>query len=165
MREGGPGGVHAGGAVHATSGVGGGGPEVKPPDRGLGPAEAGDRPEDQLLVELGGAAVERAAQQVGVEPLHLPGTEHPAGEDPAAEAGGVAFDPGLHPVREAFAVVAVPLTPDAAVARVAVGALRDVGVGPQRLGPGRGPGGVAGRHLTGEEERRRRDGPGGHLAE
>ncbi|GAA3373115.1 hypothetical protein GCM10017750_01160 [Streptomyces racemochromogenes] len=63
--EGGAGGVEAGGAVDPTAGVGGGGGEVETRDRSGGPAAAGYRAEDQLLVEVGGALVDGAAGQRG----------------------------------------------------------------------------------------------------
>src|SRR5207248_8077602 len=64
--QGGPGGVGAAAAVDAAAGVGRGRPEVQAPHRRLGPGQPGDGAEDQLLVELGGAAVDRPAHQVGV---------------------------------------------------------------------------------------------------
>ena len=75
------------------------------------------------------------------------------------------LEPGLHPVGEALEVVVVPLAADALVAGVAAGPLRDVGVGPHRLGAGRRAGRVGGGHLAGEHERPGRDQAGGDLAE
>ena len=64
-------------AVDAAAGVRGGRAEVEAGDPGLGPAEPGDRAEDQLLVQLGGAAVDRAADEVGVAGLELARPEDP----------------------------------------------------------------------------------------
>ena len=94
--------------MDAAARVGGRRAQVEPRDPGLGPAEAGDRPEDQLLVQLRGPPVDGAADQVGVALLQLAGSEHPAGDDAGAEAGREPLDPLLHPVGEALAVVAVP---------------------------------------------------------
>ena len=47
--------------MHTTTGVRRRGAQVEPADRGLGAAEPGDRPEDELLVQLRRTAVERAA--------------------------------------------------------------------------------------------------------
>jgi hypothetical protein len=63
--------------------------EVQPSDDGLGSVEAGDRPEDQLLEQLCGAAVDRAAVQVSVGALQVPGPLHVPGDHPIAEAGRV----------------------------------------------------------------------------
>ena len=58
--------VVARGPVDASAGVGRGRAEVEAGDAGLGATEAWHRPEDQLLLELGGAAVDGTADQVGV---------------------------------------------------------------------------------------------------
>ena len=71
VREGGAGGVHPGRSVHSSAGVGGGGAEVEAGYAGLGPAQTGHGAEDQLLVQLGGAAVDGAADQVRVAALEL----------------------------------------------------------------------------------------------
>ena len=75
------------------------------------------------------------------------------------------FQPCLHPVGKPFTITGTPVTADRAVASVANirPGLRNVGVGPQRLGPGRGPRRVGRGHLAGEHERVRRHGPGGDL--
>jgi hypothetical protein len=57
--------VGSAGAVHSSAGMGGGGGEVEARDGGLGPACPGHRPEDQLLVCGGGAAVDRSADHPG----------------------------------------------------------------------------------------------------
>src|SRR5690606_34900675 len=71
--------VHAACAVDPATGVRRRRAEVEPPHRGLRAPEPGDRAEHEFLVELGGAAVEAAADEVGVAALHLPRTQHPAG--------------------------------------------------------------------------------------
>ncbi len=97
-----------------TAGMGGRGGEVEPADPGLGAPPPGNGPEDQLLVELGGAAVDRSPDQVGVAGLELTWTEHPPGEHPLAEAGGHPLDLVLHAVGEALTVVGVPHPADRA---------------------------------------------------
>jgi hypothetical protein len=66
VRDRGPRCVAAGRTVDATTGVRGGRAEVEAADRGLGTTEAGDRAEDQLLVELRRTAVDGAADEVRV---------------------------------------------------------------------------------------------------
>ncbi len=85
------------------------------------------------------------------------GPEHPPGQDPARRSRAPALDPRLHAVGEPFAVVVVPVPADPFRRRRRTGPLGDVGVGPHRLGAGRRPGGVAGRHLPGEHEGLGRD--------
>ena len=97
-----------GGAVHAAARVRRRRAEVQAGDPRLGAAQPGHRPEDQLLVQLGGAAVDRAADQVGVARLELARAQHAAGAGRATRSRGPALDPGLHPVGEPLAVVAVP---------------------------------------------------------
>src|SRR5215218_1010854 len=79
------GGVHARSPVDASTRVRRRRPEVEAADAGLGAAEAGDRPEDQLLVELRRTTVDGTAVQVGVAGLELVRAEHPPGQDPRAE--------------------------------------------------------------------------------
>ena len=114
--------------------------EVEPADRRLGAAPARHRPEHQLLVELGGAAVDRAADQVRVAGLAARAGRAPAGPGSRdAKPGSEPLDPGLHPVGEALAVVAVPGAADEPSPASRAHALRHVGVGPQRLGAGGRP--------------------------
>src|SRR5688500_18806478 len=105
--------------------------EVEAADPGLRPAQSRDRPEDQLLVELRGPTTHRAADEVGVAGLELPWAQHPARQDPAAEAGCEALDPRLHAVGEPLTVVAVPDPADVAGAGIGAGLLGDVRVGPE----------------------------------
>src|SRR5690606_20154533 len=137
--------------------------QVDAPDRCLRPAQARDGPEDQLLVQLRGAAVDRAADQVGVALLELTWAEDTTPADPRAEAGGEPFEARLHPVGEPLAVVAVPAAGDAAVAGVAHRLLRHVRVSPHRLGAGRRAAGVTGGHLPGDQERQVRHRTGADL--
>ena len=114
----------------------------------------GHRPEDQLLVQLGGAAVDRAADQVGVAGLQLARAEHPAGQDPGAEARARAARSAAcirSANRSQSSRSQTPRTPPSPASRARL--LRHVRVGPQRLGARRGAGGVGGRHLAGEQER------------
>ena len=71
MGECGSGGVGAAGAVDAAAGVRGCGSQIQAVDGGFGPAETWDGPEDQLLVQCGGAAVEGSADEVGVAVLQV----------------------------------------------------------------------------------------------
>lgn len=66
-------GVGTGGAVHTTAGVGSGGGQVQAGDGGLGASGAGQGPEEGLLVQGGGAAVDGAADQVAVQELQCRG--------------------------------------------------------------------------------------------
>ena len=92
-----------------------------------------------------------------------PSTRRAMMRDP--KPGASALDPFLHPVGETLAVAGVPPTRDAAVTGVATGVLRDVGVGPHRLGADRRAARVGGGHLPREQERPGRDRASGHLAE
>jgi hypothetical protein len=67
--KGGTGRVGATGAVDTAAGVRGRGSQIQAMDRGFGPAQTRDGPEDQLLVQCGGAAVEGSADEVGVAVL------------------------------------------------------------------------------------------------
>ena len=99
--------------------VGRGRPEVEAPDRRLGATEAGDRAEDQLLVQLVPAV--DAADQVGVLASISRGPRTRRARTRLANPGANLLDPGLHPVGEALAVVAVPDAADPFLAGVAVG--------------------------------------------
>ena len=150
--------------MDAAAGVGRGRPEVEPPDRGRRATRPRHRAQHELLPQPRRPAVDRAADEVGVVRLQLTGAEHPTGEDPRAEARGQPLDPGLHPIGEAFPVIPVP-HPSDHTAGVETRLLRDVRVGPQRLGPGGGAGRVCRRHLPGEEEGPLRDRSGRDLVE
>src|SRR5579875_2129593 len=69
----GGGGVRAARTGHAAARMRRRAGQEQPVDRGGGPAEAGYRPEDQLLVQLRGAAVDRAGDQVRVAPFEVVG--------------------------------------------------------------------------------------------
>src|SRR6478672_11624793 len=112
VRDRGPGRVGPAGAVDAAAGVCRGRREVEPADPRLRPAAAGVRAEHQLLVQLRGAAVEGAADEVRVALLQLARAEDPAGEDARAEAGCELLEPLLHAVGHPLAVVVVPRTAD-----------------------------------------------------
>ena len=85
----------------------------------LGAAQAGDRAEDQLLVQLRGAAVDGAADEVLVAGLEVVRTQDAASQDPGAETGGELLDPPLHAVGEPLLVGVVPAAADPLVAGVA----------------------------------------------
>ena len=88
----GPGRVGPRAAVHPAAGMGGRAGQVEPVDRGLGPAEPGQRPEDQLLVDAGGSAADRAVVQVGVRALQVQRRLHDAGQDRSRKPGALPFD-------------------------------------------------------------------------
>ena len=69
MRQRRPGGVGPRRSVHSSSRMGGGGGQEEPADGRLRTREPGHGAEDELLVQLRGAAVERAAHEVGVRGL------------------------------------------------------------------------------------------------
>ena len=120
----------------------------------LGAARRRDRTEDELLVQLGGAAVDRAADQVGVAGLELVRAERRGGSGRGSRSPGASRSIRcLHPVGEPLAVVGVPRRRGCRLAGVARRVLRHVRVGPHRLGAGRRPGRVGGRHLAGQQER------------
>src|SRR5687768_93195 len=73
-------GVGATGPVHPASWVGRRRPEVEAADRGLGPPESRHRAEEELLLQGGGAAVDRSADEVLVAVLEVAGGERPAGD-------------------------------------------------------------------------------------
>ena len=69
--------VGAWGPMHGAAGVRRCRGQVEAADRGLGPAKARHRAEDEHLVELGGAPCDRPAHQVGVvRPRAPPGRPH-----------------------------------------------------------------------------------------
>ena len=120
MKERRAGGVHAAGTVDAAAGVGGGGGEVETGQSGRGPAAHGrDGAEDQLLVQLGGAAVDGSPDEVGVARFELARPEDAPGGDAGPEAGRERLDAGLHPVGEPLQVVVAPVAADALLAGVA----------------------------------------------
>ena len=82
--------VHPGSAVNSSAWMGRGGGEVEAGYPGFRPAETGHGPEDQLLVQLGGAATECATDQVGVAGLEVVRSEHPPDHDPGTESWGEA---------------------------------------------------------------------------
>ena len=70
-------------------------------------------------MQLGGAAIDGAAHEVGVAGLQLPQTQDAAGQDPVAEARRQVFEAGLHPVGEPLALVGVPAPGEAVLAGIA----------------------------------------------
>src|SRR3954452_6161444 len=129
----------SGGAVDAPARMSGGRAEVEAADSGLGASGAGDRPEDQLLVQLRRTSVDRALVQVRVAALELVRTEHTARQDLLAEARRTRLDAFLPRAREPLALVSVPPSRDPAITGITCCAPRHVGVGPHRRRAGRGP--------------------------
>ena len=165
VRERGARGVHAARAVHAAAGMGRRRREVEPADG------VSARPSPGTGRKIS-SWCSWAVPPLIAPPIRLasrcsisrgPSTRRAMTRDP--KPGRDLLDPRLHPVGEPLAVVPVPDPADAVVAGVADRVLRHVRVGPQRLGAGRRAGRVGRRHLAGQHERRRRDGPRRHLAE
>src|SRR5215211_969979 len=115
--------------MKAAAWMGRGRGEVEAADGGGRPAEAWIGAKDRLLVELGGAAVDRAADEVAVVALEVERRLDVALDDAPAEARRHPLDLFLHPVGEQLGVLAVPI-PAQVPARVGGRALREVGVGP-----------------------------------
>ncbi|PSK65483.1 hypothetical protein B0E53_02540 [Micromonospora sp. MH33] len=128
--------------MHPAAGVRAGAAQIEPANRGLRPAEAGQRPEDQLLVELGGAAVDRPTDKVAIGGHEVAGRLHHPVQHPVPEAGGVPLQQVLH---------RLDLPPHHL--GVARDAARQVRVRPHHLGACRGPGGIGGGHLAEQQER------------
>ena len=119
-------------------------PGTGPVDRCLGPAETGHRAEHQLLVQLRRAAVDRAADQVGVRRLAGRRASGRAGRRPGrAKPGASRSTRALHDARTCSATSSVGQS----------GRAGHVGVGPGRLGARRRPGRVGGGHLPEQHER------------
>src|SRR5215212_11640723 len=119
--------------MEAATGMGGGGGQVEAPDGRRRPAESGEGAEDRLLVELGGAPVDRAADQVAVVALEVERGLDLALEDPLAEAGGQALDLFLDPVGEALALLLAGPVAAQLSGGIRARVLREVGVGPGGL--------------------------------
>src|SRR5215468_9246485 len=96
--QGGAGGVRTAGAVYSATGVGGCAGEVEPVDRGVGAAQAGYWAEAQLLVQPGGAGVDRTVHSARTVPFQVGRPLHVPADDQGTEAGGVSLDDRLHPV-------------------------------------------------------------------
>jgi hypothetical protein len=146
------------GAVHPSTGVGRGAGQVEARHRRLRTPEASRGPQHQLLVQGRGAGVEGAAAQAAVGVLQVARRLHltaPPGRQ----------EPGRHPLHGLLHAL------DLLAHRSLVGRepARQVGVGPDRLGALRRPGGVGRRHLPEEHERVRRHPShgevGGHVDE
>ena len=73
--------VHPRGPVHATAWMRRGRGQEQPGDTGLRPPETRHWAQHELLVQLRGAAVEGADDEVGVARLQLVGPEDPASDD------------------------------------------------------------------------------------
>src|SRR5204863_2102493 len=92
------------GAVDATTGVRGRRAEVEAADPGFRPGEARDRPEEELLAQLRGAAVDRSADEVRVGGFELARAGEAARGDPVAKAGREALDLGLDALGEVLEI-------------------------------------------------------------
>jgi hypothetical protein len=72
--------------------------QVEPVDRGLGASEAGQRPEDQLLVDACGSTADRATVQVRVDCFQIERSLDGPGQDQVAKARSSSLPPRRHPV-------------------------------------------------------------------
>jgi hypothetical protein len=144
--------VSPGGAVHAAARMHRGAGEKEVADRCLGSPEAGRGPEHELLVDLGGAVVDGAAEQARVGRLERRWREDVTGADERPEPGGTALDLGLDAIREPLRLALVP-APGELSASVALHAVGDVCVRPRRFLPRRLAGRVHHRVLTHDQER------------
>ena len=73
--------------------------EEEPIDGGRCPAETGRGPKDQLLMELGGATVDRSGQQAGIGRLEVAWRLDGTPDDQLTESRSVPFDELLDNVR------------------------------------------------------------------
>ena len=133
--------------------------EVETDDRSLGAAGAGNRPKHQLLVELGGSAVDGSPVEVPVGALQARGGEHVATSDEGSKAGGQRLHPGLHPLDEPLHPARVIPIDWELIGGVPSEVPGYTGIGPSRLRPGWRSGGV-GSGLLAEEQK----GPGRELS-
>ena len=116
--------------MHAATRMRRGGRQVEPADRRIGPAQAGNGPEDHLLVECRGPPVDGAANQTRVALLQLDRSQNATRNDPLREAGGMLLDAVLHPVGKLLSLVSIP-GPSEVATCIVEHPLRYVGVGPQ----------------------------------
>ena len=133
--------VPAARSVDATAGVGRCPGEVETADGRLRAPETPRRAEHELLVQGRGAGVERTPAEVGVRRLHRPGRLD-------VSAAAQVEEPRRH-------LLHAPLQPLGLFRHevVVMGQLPgEVRVGPHRLGPRGGAGGVRRRHLAEEDE-------------
>ena len=83
--------------------------EVEAGYAGLGAAQAGYRPEDQLLVQLRGATVDRSGQQAGIGRLEVAWCLDGAPDDQLTESRSVPFDELLDNVHVGLKAAGVQL--------------------------------------------------------
>src|SRR5829696_2011202 len=128
-----------------------GGGQVEPADRRIGPAQAGNGPEDQLLVECRSSPVDGTADQIRVASLQLARSQNATRNDPLREARGMLLDAVLHPIGKLLSLVSIPDSSEIPTGVIA-DPLRYMGVGPQGLGTCRGACRIRRRHLTYQQE-------------
>src|SRR4051812_2042267 len=123
--------------MDAATGMRGPRREVETVDRRLGAPQAGHRTPDQLLMDRGRPAVERAAEQVAVRLLEPEWPVDVASDHPVTEAGGKALDLGFEPVDDGLYFALVPLAGHAVGSGVGSHCLRHVRVAPGGFRAGR----------------------------
>lgn len=104
----GPRGVGAGRTVDRATGMRRGAGQEHPVHGGVGAAQAGGGPEDQLLMQGGGALVDGPADESGIVLFEFGGALDGTAEDATGEPRCVPFDDGLDPIGEPFAPVGGP---------------------------------------------------------
>ena len=127
------GGVGSARSVDGSTGMSGRRRQVQPADRGLGATPAGDGAEDELLVQLAGAATDVTTDEVRVDPLHVDRRQHVPRKDQLGEPRCQRLDPPFDTTGELLPLPIVPPTRDAVVAgidRISCGTWR---VGPRRF--------------------------------
>lgn len=149
--------------VYTATGMGRGGGEVEIAYRRLRSGQSRRRSEDQLLVQVGRAAVYRPVVQVAVGGVQRQRRFDVPTAHQLAEAGRQPFHPVLDPGDERLGLPLVPAAGDAVRAGVPARRLRYVRVGPGRLGTGRRASGVGDSHLAEQQEGMTRNVPGGQL--
>lgn len=96
----GPGRQPSADAVHAAAGMRGGTARIQSRHRCLRSSETRHRAEHQLLVQLRGAAVDRAVPEIGVLALQVTGALHGSLQHPGSESRREAFQHLLDPLGE-----------------------------------------------------------------
>src|SRR4029453_2246692 len=123
--------------MHAAAGMGRGRGQIQTVYRRTGSAETRNGSKDQLLVERGGTAINRSANQARVAALQVKRSQDASVDDPGREVGSLLLDAILHAISEPLRLVGVP-RPGEIATGIAPHPLRYMGVSPQGLCPARG---------------------------
>jgi hypothetical protein len=123
--------------------------EKEPIDGSHRPTETRHGPEDQLLVELGSAAVDRSSEQTGIERLEVGWHLDGAPGDQLTESGSVPLNQLLDKVHVSLKTVGAELDTRG-----------QMGIRPGRFRSGGRTGRIGGGHLPKQDERAPRHSPG-----